>query len=380
MERRFELPQETREIQNLARQLTEKYQVPLEQRMLQGEQLDPSTYVPGREAAKAAGLWGLALPESMGGADLSLINQLAITEEIWRCTAPLKIGGTVFLPLFSSNEFIKEKFLSRALKDDLVVAFAQTEPGGGSDPARSMKTRAVKQDDKWVINGNKVWITNAKTADLIAVVAVTDTEKRSRGGISMFAVTPDNPGYRIGRTLRIVGGREVYEVFFDDCVVEDRDVLGGQGEGFQGAQKALSAARFIVGTKGLGIAQRAYEMMVEHAKTREVFDSRLADMQAIQSMIVDSFIEIEQHRLLTYSYAEKADSGGDTRMEAAMIKMLGTELSDRVVDRAIQIHGAAGVTLDSPLAYWYGEQRPARIFEGPSEVHKYRVIARRLLS
>jgi acyl-CoA dehydrogenase len=153
-----------------------------------------------------------------------------------------------------------------------------------------------------------------------------------------------------------------------------------EGTGFSGAQKALSAARFEVGARAIGIAQRCYEMMVEYAKTRVAFGGPLSEKQAIQSMIVDSWIEIQQSRLMMFAAAEKEDRGQDTRIEAGMIKMVATEMVGRVIDRAIQIHGGAGCTYESPLAHWYDGQRLARVYEGPTEVHKYRVLARHLLA
>lgn len=376
----FQLPDEAREIQRTVAALSARHQDPLEARMLAGETLTRADYRPGREAAKSAGLWGLGLPAELGGADLPLLHRLAATEQAMRCVAPLEFGGAVFPALLTSNAAVKAKYLTRALNDDLVVAFAQTEAGGGADPGAAIRTRAVMRDGRWVINGAKTFISRVAAADVIFVVAVTDAEKRQRGGISLFAVDPDNPGLRIGRRIPVLGGREVHELYFDDCAVDADMMLGGEGAGFRNAQIALSAARFSVGVRSLGIAQRAYEMMVAHAKTRESFGGPLSEKQAVQAMIVDSWIEIEQVRLLAWQAAEKADHGHDVRMEAGMIKMLGTELSARVLDRAIQVHGAAGVALDGPLAYFYAEQRPSRIYEGPSEVHKHHVMARRLLA
>ena len=315
-----------------------------------------------------------------GGADLPLLQRLAATEQAQRSLAPLEFGGAVFPALLSSNEAVKAKYLTRALNDDLAVAFAQTEAGGGADPGAAIRTRAVMRNGRWVINGSKVFISRVAAAEVIFVVAVTDAEKRQRGGISLFAVDRDNPGLRIGRTIPIMGGREIHELFFDDCAVDADMVLGGEGAGFRAAQIALSAARFSVGVRSLAIAQRAYEMMVAHARTRESFGGPLGEKQAVQAMIVDSWIEIQQVRLLAWQAAEKSDHGHDVRMEAGMIKMLGTELSSRVLDRAIQVHGAAGVALDNPLAHFYTDQRPSRIYEGPTEVHKHHVMARSLLA
>lgn len=377
----FDLSEETREIQRLVERLTTQFQMPLEQRMLDGEELSVEDFRPGREAAQKQGLWGLRLPADYGGADLSLVNEMAVREEATRCLAPLDFGGRVFLPLLYSNDYVKEKYLSRALSDDLPHAFAQTETGGGSDPGSSVKTKAVLKGDKWVINGHKVWISYVANAKVIYVVALTDAESGRRGGMTILAVDKDNPGLKLGRTMRTLGGFDAHELFFDDCEVDKDAIVGaGEGAGFQAAQDVLCRARFDVGATALGIASRAYDMMVDYAKQRELFGELLSERQAVQSMIVDSYLEIKQFRLLMYQGAEKFDAGHDIRVEASMVKMLGSELSGRVVDRAIQIHGAAGVTLDNPLAIWHGLQRPSRIYEGPSDVHKYRVIARHLLS
>jgi acyl-CoA dehydrogenase len=184
----------------------------------------------------------------------------------------------------------------------------------------------------------------------------------------------------LARAVPMLGGFRTHQLTFEDCQVDPLAMIGLEGGGFKGAQQALSAARFDVGARALGIAQRAYEMMVEHAKGRVAFGGPLAEKQAVQAMIVDSWIAIQQNRLMLYTCAEKDDRGQDTRVEAGMVKMLCTEMVDQVIDRAIQIHGAAGCTYESPLAHWYDHQRMARIYEGPTEVHKYRVIARHLLS
>ena len=195
----------------------------------------------------------------------------------------------------------------------------------------------------------------------------------------MFAVGKDNPGMS-ARPVRMLGDTMTHQLTFSDCEVDELALIGLEGGGFMGAQKALSNARFMVGARALGIAQRSYEMMVEHAKERVVFDSPLAEKQGIQGMVVDSWTAIQQNRLLLYTCAEKADRGDDTRVEAAMVKMLCTEMAQQIIDRAIQIFGAAGCTYESPLAHWYDYQRLSRIFEGPTEVHKYRVLARHLLA
>jgi len=230
----------------------------------------------------------------------------------------------------------------------------------------------------WLINGSKIWISGFQDASIVFVVARTEKDKGANG-ISMFAVDKNNPGL-IAREVPMLGGFKTHQLSFDNCRVDRLAVIGGEGQGFKGAQQALSAARFDVAARALGIAQRAYEMMVAHAKDRVAFGGPLSEKQAVQAMIVDSWVEIQQNRLMLYHCAETEDRGQDTRVEAGMTKMLATEMVDRVVDRAIQVHGAAGCTYESPLAHWYDHQRMARIYEGPTEVHKYRVIARHLLS
>ena len=371
--------EETRALQSLVGKLGAQYQAPLEQKLLRGASVEDDDYGPGQEAARLAGLWGLDVPAEFGGAALSMSHRVAITEQNYRCLTPLRFGGRAIPILFELRGDQKRKFLDPILADEMRFAFAQTEPHGGSDPGGTMRTTAKKTEAGWVINGTKVFISLVARADYIFVFAVTDAAKRQRGGISMFAVHRDNPGIKLMRPIQMLGGFVTHELIFEDCEVADEDLLSVDGNGFRAAQKALSDARFDVAARALGIAQRCYEMMVDYAKQRVVFGGPLSDKQAIQSMIVDSWVEIHQARLTLYDGAAKQDAGLDTRVEAGLVKMLATELVCRVIDRAIQVYGAAGCALDNPLAHWYNSQRLARIYEGPTELHKYRVLARHLL-
>lgn len=371
--------EETTAIVELIRRLVKEHQMPLEKRILAGETLVPDDFGPGRDAAKAAGLWGLTAPKSLGGIELPIVTYLAIFEEKCKCLAELQFGGSSSLTnLYGLEGEQKKRYLDPLLAGEKRHCFAQTEPSGGADPAMSINTKAVQNSDGgWVINGDKIWISNFAHADYVFVVARTEKGKGA-AGISMFAVETNNPGIT-AREIPMLGQFKTHQLIFDDCRVDDLSLIGGEGAGFKGAQKALSAARFEVGARALGIAQRCYDMMVDYAKTRHAFGGALSEKQAIQSMIVDSWIEIQQNRLMMYACAEKADQGHDTRVEASMIKMVCTEMVNEVIDRAIQIHGGAGGTYESPLAHWFDGQRLARIYEGPTEVHKYRVLARHLL-
>lgn len=374
-----EFDEDTRAIVDLTRKLVQKHQMPLEAKKLQGGEIAPQDLQAGTQAAKEVGLWGLPLPEELGGARLTVVQQLAVIEENFKCLVPLRFGGGRVPPfLLGATGVQKERYLDPCLQDRLEYAFAQTEPSGGADPGNAIQTRAVQRGDKWVINGTKVFISNVGPAEVIFVVAVTDQEKRQRGGISMFAVDKSNPGLKISRDIQVLDGMVINELIFDDCEVPADALIGGSGEGFRSAQIILSKARFGVGARALGIAMRTLEMMVDYAKQREAFGSPLSQKQAVQAMVVDSWVDINQCRLMMYAAARKADAGHDTRVEASLIKMQATEVVGRVLDRGVQIFGAAGVSLDNPIAHWWRSQRPARIYEGPTEVHKYHVLARHL--
>lgn len=370
--------EQTRAYVDLVRRLVQDHQMPLETRVLRGEKLTRADKQPGIQAARAVGLWSLSCPPELGGPGLSTVEHLAITEENCRCLVPIPFGGAALPPTFGLQGEQKRRYLDPYLAGEQTLCMAQTEPGGGADPAGTMSTHARQTDAGWVINGSKIWISGYDDAQTVFVLARTDKAKGA-GGISMFAVDKGNPGM-IARAVPMLGGFTTHQLSFQDCLVDPLAMIGMEGAGFKGAQRTLSAARFDVGARALGIAQRAYEMMVEHAKTRHAFGGPLSDKQAVQSMIVDSWIEIQQNRLMLYTCAEKDDRGEDTRVEAGVMKMLCTELADRVIDRAIQVHGAAGCTYESPLAHWYDHQRMSRIYEGPTEVHKYRVLARHLLA
>ncbi|SOZ19328.1 putative (R)-benzylsuccinyl-CoA dehydrogenase [Cupriavidus taiwanensis] len=373
-----EFDEDTRAIVDLTRKLVHKHQMPLEARKLQGGEIIPQDLLPGTRAAKEVGLWGLTLPEALGGAKLSVTQQLAVIEENFQCLVPLRFGGQVPPFLFNATGAQKARYLDPILEDRLRYAFAQTEPSGGADPGNAIQTRAVKRGDKWVINGTKVFISSVGPAEVIFVVAVTDQAKRQHGGISMFAVDKANPGLKVSRDIQTLDGMITNELIFDNCEVPEDALIGASGEGFRNAQIILSQARFGVGARAMGIAMRTLAMMTDYANQRVAFGSALSQKQAVQAMVVDSWIDINQCRLMMYAAARKADAGHDTRVEASLIKMQATEVVGRVLDRGVQIFGAAGVSLDNPIAHWYRSQRPARIYEGPSEVHKYHVLARHL--
>ncbi|WP_442547728.1 acyl-CoA dehydrogenase family protein [Bradyrhizobium ottawaense] len=282
----------------------------------------------------------------------------------------------------------RARYLDPILSDAKRCAFAFVEPEGGSDPARKTSTCAKREGNEWVINGSKSFVSGLEDADLIFVLAMTSAQEKP-GNLSMFAVERGSPGLIEEGPVPMLGGANsidrgayitTYRLLFRDCRVDDLARIGAEGAGFKEAQNALSLTRFENAAAATGISLRCYEMMVEQAKQRMLFGGALSEKQAIQSAIVDSWIEIQQNRLMMFKYAEKGDRGDDTHVEAAVSKLMCTEMVGRIIDRAIQIHGGAGCTYESPLAHWYDKQRMARIYEGATEVLKYRALARRLFA
>jgi len=375
----FELPEETRALKDLVRRLVNEYQMPLEAKLLRGEEVTPEDIARGTAAAKAAGLWGLNLPKKFGGLEMSTLDNVVLEEENSRCLVPLEFGGWAPDFLFDCSASQKKKYLDPLISGEKHFAFAQTEPGGGGDPGGAIKTLAVRKGDNWVINGTKIFISFAQRADFFVVVAITDMERRQHGGVTLFLVDRNAPGFSIARDLRMLGKIPTCELSFDNVEVPTENVLGEVGQGFVLAQKMLSNQRLNIGAQSVGIADRCVQMMIEHAKNRVVFGEPLARKQAAQSMILDSWVDVHQTRLVIYNAAWKNDRREDTRVEAGLVKYLGSEMVGRVVDRAIQLHGAMGVTLEMPFSHWYTQIRALRIYEGPTDVQKYQVVARALL-
>jgi acyl-CoA dehydrogenase len=378
------LSDESLGVQRLVRQLVERHAMPLEAKFLRGETITDEERAAMTAAAKEQGLWGLDLAEEYGGAALSTIDNVVVTEENSRCLITIPFGGRAGF-LLNCDDEQKEKYLMPALRGEKRSFFAQTEPSGGSDPGNRMETTAVRDGDNWVINGSKIFITGAGEADFGVVIAITDKEKRQHGGVTAFLVDKDTPGFNIIRQIPVMRAAHndsfvgPWELQFEDCVVPNSQVLGEVGMGFRLAQHGLTGARMNIGAQATGIAARCYDMMLNYSKERVLFGEPIAAKQAIQGMIVDSYIDIHATRLVVYDAAAKNDRGEDVRVEAGLVKLLGSEMVARVVDRAIQVHGGYGVTTELPFAHWYNRIRAMRVYEGPTEVQKYQIIARALL-
>ena len=333
---------------------------------------------------KEIGLYGLDIPPEYGGPEIDIVTRTLLAIEMSQHRAGLYapcygvFGGAGLVQLFEANDDQKARYLYPTLRGEKRGFFGLTEPSGGSDPARAIQTRAVRDGADWVINGAKIFISGADKADYGLVFARTDPDK-GRNGITCFIVDTDAPGFyvrRIVHTLR--SAKYATELQFEDLRVPHANVLGEVNCGFAIANDRLSRQRIPYAASCIGVAVKAQQMAIEYAKLRQTFGDYLATRQAIQWMIVDNEIDIRTSRWLTLAAADKANRGEPFRADAAMAKLVATEASGRVVDRAMQIHGGYGVTKDLPLERWYRELRIRRIGEGPSEVQRL-IIAREVI-
>jgi acyl-CoA dehydrogenase len=332
-----------------------------------------------RDVSKELGLWGLDAPEDLGGHDLPTRTMAAVHEELGRTCVPF------VLPPDSPNLRMlqavgtaaqKARYLQPYIEGRMSSAIAISEPGAGGDPA-GMKTRAVPEGGQWVINGRKIWITNAASADFIIVMARVGSDQR-QGGITSFIVEKGTPGFIIEREIPMLGGEPTYEIVFEDCRIPEDSVLGEVGKGYAPMQLRLRTRRLEMGSTCIGITKRALDMLCEHARQRETFGVKLADRQAIQWWVADISTRMHACRLMVRDAADKADRGEDVRQEASMIKVFATEMAYEACDHAMQTLGALGMTLELPLNALSQKARLMRMYEGPSEVHR-QSIARRVL-
>ncbi len=382
----FQLSDEHRMLKELTARFVRDELMPLEAGVLdreakgQGLSLAPEEHARLDEISKQLGLWGLDAPEDVGGSDLPYVAMVGVGEELGRTITPYTLppdSPNLRMLMATVNERQKEAYLAPYVRGETVSAIGISEPGAGADPS-AMTTRAVRDGENWIINGRKIWITRAADADFTILMAVTDTEKRARGGISAFLVDRDAPGFHVLRQIPMIGGQSTYEVVLEDCRVEGWKLLGQEGAGFAPMQIRLGTRRIEMAAWSIGMAQRALDMMVEYAPQRSTFGAPLSERQAIQWWVADAATRIHAARLMTYDCAWKLDQGRDTRVEISMIKAYATEMAWEVVDHAMQTFGAMGMTKELPLQLMASRLRTMRIYDGPTEVHKW-VVARNLL-
>jgi acyl-CoA dehydrogenase len=375
----FELPEELRLLKDTVRTFVDRELIPIEMTSMAGSDMKPEVRAAVEAKAKQLGLWHLDVPQEYGGAGLNLLGLVVVWEEIARTIAMPPRGPLVFGPdlrpiLFTLTEKQKEKYLLPVLRGEKRTAFAQSEPDAGSDPG-AMRTTAVRHGDHYVVNGTKRWITNAHNADFFQLVAATDRSKGSRGGLSMFLIDADTPGFKVLRKTPTMMGDEPCELALDDVKVPVENLIGKEGDGMRAAQSWITAGRLYQACRGLGVAKRCLDLMISYAKQRVTFGAPLAERQAVQFMIADSYTEHHMTQLLVYQLAARTDAGVAARHESYMAKIAGTELGFRVADRCMQIHGGIGLANEMPIAKMWRDARSFMITEGPVEVMRM-VLAR----
>ena len=377
----YKLPEETLMLQETVRRFVENELIPLESKFperLNSYELPDEEFLKLTAKVHEMGLTARETPEDAGGAGLGTLDNCVVTEQVHRSTA----GCSVFSATFASmlyelgTEEQKEKYMVPSVKGEFHGASAFSEPGAGGDLA-GIQTTIEKTDDGWVINGNKCWIFKAKTARFILVLTrLKGTERHD--GLQWVIIDAGTPGFKIGREQKMIHGQNTYELFFDNCVVDEKQLLGKTGQAWSSGTDYLFSGRIQIAARALGIADRCLEMAKEYSKIRHTFGKPLSSRQAIQWMIADSALELHNCRLLVYDTALRAQEGEKVYTETAMAKLSATEMVARVVDRAMQIHGAAGLSDETILERCYRDIRPMRIYEGTSEALRS-MIAKDLL-
>ncbi|WP_443678540.1 acyl-CoA dehydrogenase family protein [Nocardioides faecalis] len=352
-----------------------------------GDHAHPPVMERLKESARERGLWNLFLPKLSG---LSNLEYAAIAEisgwspviapEAINCQAP-DTGNMETLELFATPEQ-RERWLEPLLAGEIRSAFAMTEPDVASSDATNIQTRIVRDGDDYVINGRKWWITGAadERCEVFIVMGKTDPDAETYRQQSMILVPRDTPGLTIERSLPIFGYQDQHghcEIVFDDVRVPATNLLAGEGDGFMISQARLGPGRIHHAMRAIGMAERALALMVERAKERVAFGKPLAEQGGVRDLIAQSRIDIDSARLLVYNAAWLIDKHGakGARTEIAAIKVAAPAMAVAVIDRAIEVFGGAGVSGDTPLAYFYAWARVLRIVDGPDAVHR-RSIAR----
>jgi acyl-CoA dehydrogenase len=382
-------PAEFLELRAAYRAFIDEHIVPVEQILQREDDAADELLVQLRRRAKTEGMWAPHLPPDAGGTGRGFLAYAHLNEEIGRvswaqyvfnCQAP-DAGNGEILHQFGTDAQ-KERWLKPLVEGDGRSFFSMTEPDvSGADPT-GLRTTAVLDGDEWVINGRKWFSSGAEGALFGIVMAVTEPEAEPRRRMSQIIVPAEVPGITIEPvpTLghRGHGWTTHCEVTYDDVRVPAENLLGERGAGFLIAQKRLGPGRIHHVMRWLGQMQRAFELMCTRALEREAFGGPLAEKQTVQNWIADSAAEIQACRLLTLDAAHKIDEGRDARVEISVLKFFAADALSRVIDRAVQVHGALGLTDRSPLSHMYSLARGAHIYDGPDEVHRM-VVSRRIL-
>ena len=381
----FEVPEHVRPIREAVMAFMVERVEPAEELLRERSPESRELLASLQREAKAQGLWALGHPAELGGGGLPFMDYVYVNEVQGRSEfGQLALGtftlqDSLMLHRYS-NGTIRDRYLDELVAADISPSFAMTEPEVASSDPTQLQTSAVLDGDEWVINGRKWFTTGAKQAAYTTIMCRTEDESVSPYlAFSMIVVPTDTPGYRIVRETPVLGIHHGhYEIELTDVRVPAENLLGPRGHGFVIAQERLGPGRIFHCMRWLGQAQRAYELLCHRLNSRSAFGEPLAAKQLMQSHVFESYAEIQAARLLTLHAAHKIDQGEQARVEIGTIKVVGARMLHNVIDRAIQAHGAAGLTDDTPLSFMYRTARFARIYDGPDEVHVH-TVARRIL-
>lgn len=377
----FELPEEMRMFQEALRRFVDKELIPVEREAQQGSDLKPALREKLSAKTKEMGLWHFATPAEYGGQGLGMLARAVVWEQMGRTIALPTRKWQVFGPepsptLYLLDEKQKSNYLLPVIAGEKTDCFAQTEPDAGGDPS-AMTTTAVRDGEDYIINGAKRFITSADSASFAQLIAKTHNGKNNHRGISAFLVDMDTPGVKVVRKEQTMMDDEPCDIVFDNVRVPAWKRIGSEGDGFKVGQVWINHGRIRHGARALGVMERCLELGAKYAKQRVTFGKPLSERQAVQWMLVDSYMALQALRLMVYRTAHRYDCGQDVRYDAYIIKMQGDRLSWECADRCLQIHGGAGLTKELPIEKFWRDQRSMMITEGPEEILKS-ALARRV--
>jgi acyl-CoA dehydrogenase len=335
---------------------------------------------------RSLGLFGLSIPAEYGGLGLNMTEEVRVTFELGQ-TSPVfrsRFGTNIGIGsqgiVIDGTEEQKRHYLPKLAAGEITGSFALTEPDSGSDAA-SLRTRARRDGDHYILNGTKRFITNAPEAGVFTVMARSNPAEKGAGGISAFLVEAGTPGLKLGKTDRKMGqrGNHTCDVIFENCRVPARQLIGGkEGQGFKTAMKVLDRGRLSIAAVCVGVAERLIRDSLAYAMERKQFGRPIADFQLVQAMLADSQTEAYAARSMVLDAARRRDDGELVTLEASCCKLYASEMVGRVADRAVQIHGGAGYIADYGVERFYRDVRLFRLYEGTSQIQQL-IIARQMI-
>ncbi|MEC5293297.1 MULTISPECIES: acyl-CoA dehydrogenase family protein [unclassified Aurantimonas] len=378
----FQVPTETQMLVETVRRFVKTELQPLEDEVETQSRVPPDELRRLRGKAKELGLFAMNMPTEVGGGGLSTVEMVYAEEQLGQTSDALirRVFGQVYEMLLACEGAQRERYLLPTVQGERICCMAITEPGAGSDAA-SISTTAIRDGDDYVLNGRKHFISDGDIADFAIVMALTDKEKRARGGITLFLVDKIVPGFTVGRVQPMMGHRGYghAELVFENCRVPATQILGELGGGFKLIMNSVGRVRLLhIGARSVGMASRLLAMCSDYSKERSQFGKPIGEFQMVQQHLADMATEIFATRMMVLNAAWEIDQGIDCRDKVSMIKLYASEMMGRCADRAVQIFGGMGFCKEMPIERIYRDCRVLRIYDGTSEIHRM-LIARSLL-